>query len=211
MKKLLIVIGILWGATGYAQKFEGLALTPPDGTKVYESGVIKGSAPTKSMAVNIQGASTLKLVVTDAGDGASNDWADWGDARLSVDLVPVLSLDYVSLSGGDGNGIFDPGETMEVHLKAENTGSDATGTLTATCIAVGNNTDLITINNPTVNLDPLSPGDSVAYTHSITVADDAPAGDKFKLRFTVSDGTTTVQFDKEFFITDMYLSDADYT
>ena len=31
MKKLLIVIGILWGATGYAQKFEGLALTPPMG------------------------------------------------------------------------------------------------------------------------------------------------------------------------------------
>ena len=121
------------------------------------------------MAINIDGANTLKLVVTDAGDGSSHDWAEWGNAYLSVDLIPVLSLDYESLTGGDGNGIFDPGETMDVHLKVENTGSASTGTLVSTCTAMGDNSSFVTVNNLTVDLNALTPGSLSTYTHSISI------------------------------------------
>jgi PKD repeat protein len=182
-----------------------------DGVKAFDSGTMLGSSATKSMAVNIEGANTLKLVVTDAGDGSSNDWADWGNAYLSIDLIPVLSLDYENLSGGDGNGIFDPGETMDVHLKVENTGSASTGALVSTCTAMGDNSSFVTVNNPTVNLNALTPGSFSNYTHSISIDPGATIGAQFQLRFIVTDGTTTIQSDKKFFITDMYLSDANYT
>jgi PKD repeat protein len=182
-----------------------------DGVIAYTSGTMQGSTATKSMAINVENANTLKIVVTDAGDGTGHDYADWGNARLSKSLVPVLALEYESLSGGDGNGIFDPGETMDVHLKAQNTGSAATGALTSTCVAMGPNANMVTVNNPTVNINALTPNTINQYTHGISVDANAVIGAQFQLRFVITDGITTVQLDKSFFITDMYLSDANYT
>lgn len=185
-----------------------------DGTKEFDSGIMHGSSATKSLAINIEGANTLKIVVTDAGDGTAQDYADWGEARLSKDLVPVLSLEYEDLSddgNGNGNSIADPGETLDVHLKAQNTGSSATGALTSTCTVMGDNASMITVNNPTVNVNALSPNSQELYTHNITIDANAVIGAQFQLRFVITDGTTTKQIDKSFFITDMYLSDANYT
>ncbi len=47
-----------------------------DGVLLYESGVITGSTPTKSVNVNTAGKSQLRLVVTDGGDGVNSDHAD---------------------------------------------------------------------------------------------------------------------------------------
>jgi len=55
-----------------------------DGVLLYESGVMTGSTPTKSVNVNIAGKSQLRLVVTDGGDGISSDHADWAGALLST-------------------------------------------------------------------------------------------------------------------------------
>lgn len=182
-----------------------------DDVIVFNSGLMQGSSKTRSMALNIENASTLKIKVTDGGNGNYKDFADFGEARLSKFLVPVVSLNYDFLSGGDGNGIFDPGETMEVHLTAENTGSASTGALTSTCTAIGANSNLVTINDPVVSIGELLPGNSTSYTHSISIDADAPVGAQFQLRFEVTDGDVSVFYDREFFITDMYLSDADYS
>jgi len=56
-----------------------------DGVLLYESGVMTGSTPTKSVNVNIAGKSQLRLVVTDGGNGASSDHADWANALLSTE------------------------------------------------------------------------------------------------------------------------------
>ena len=181
-----------------------------DDVMVFNSGLMQGSSETRSMAINIENASTLKIIVTDAGNGNYKDYADWGGARLSKSLVPVLSLNYDFLSGGDGNGIFDPGETMDIHLTAKNTGSASTGVLTSTCTAIGANSNLVTINDPVVSLGALLPGNSISYTHGVSIAANAPLGSQFQLRFEVTDGNASVLYDREFFITDMYLSDADY-
>lgn len=53
-----------------------------DGVKLYDSGVIIGGTPAKSINVNVTGVSQLKLVVTDGGDGVDNDHADWANARI---------------------------------------------------------------------------------------------------------------------------------
>lgn len=53
-----------------------------DGTKLYDSGVVKGGTPAKSINVNVTGVSQLKLVATDGGDSIDNDHADWANARV---------------------------------------------------------------------------------------------------------------------------------
>jgi regulation of enolase protein 1 (concanavalin A-like superfamily) len=53
-----------------------------DGTKVYDSGTVTGSTATKSVAINVTGKTTLRLVVTDGGNNFNYDHADWAGARL---------------------------------------------------------------------------------------------------------------------------------
>lgn len=53
-----------------------------DGLKVYDSGMMTGTSATKSVSLNLAGASTLRLVVTNGGNGNDNDHADWAGAKL---------------------------------------------------------------------------------------------------------------------------------
>jgi len=51
------------------------------GQPVYASKVIRGG-DVADVSVDVTDAKHLYLVVTDAGDGSSNDWADWAEPRL---------------------------------------------------------------------------------------------------------------------------------
>jgi hypothetical protein len=53
-----------------------------DGTKIYESPMLRGGGTYKHAALDIPDAKELKLIVTDAGDGQSCDQAAWCDAKL---------------------------------------------------------------------------------------------------------------------------------
>jgi len=50
-----------------------------DHTMVADSGLMTTTTPTKTLAANLSGADTLKLVVTDGGDGIEYDHADWAE------------------------------------------------------------------------------------------------------------------------------------
>lgn len=51
---------------------------------LWQSGVLRGSDEATSVAVDLTGVRTLRLVVTMAGDGYGHDHTDWVDARLEV-------------------------------------------------------------------------------------------------------------------------------
>ncbi|GBF06225.1 glycosyl hydrolase family protein [Deinococcus aerius] len=53
-----------------------------DGTKLYDSGVMRGTDGAKALSVSVSGKNELRLVVTDAGDGISYDHADWVNTTL---------------------------------------------------------------------------------------------------------------------------------
>jgi hypothetical protein len=53
-----------------------------DGATLYQSAVMRGSSTTQSITVDVRGRSQLALIVTDGGDGAGNDHADWADVRV---------------------------------------------------------------------------------------------------------------------------------
>src|SRR3989442_4731648 len=65
-----------------------------DSTKLYDSGTMGASTATKVLSVDVAGRRTLRLVVTDAGDGNVYDHADWANAQLTC-----------------GGGAFPPGRT----------------------------------------------------------------------------------------------------
>lgn len=54
-----------------------------DGVRLYDSGRMTGKTTTKRLSLDLTGRRTLTLVVTDSGDGAAADHADWADARLT--------------------------------------------------------------------------------------------------------------------------------
>lgn len=53
-----------------------------DGKKLFESGIRRKADAPLGVDISVEGIDSLALVVTDAGDGNSNDHADWGGARL---------------------------------------------------------------------------------------------------------------------------------
>jgi alpha-galactosidase len=54
-----------------------------DGTKVADSQPITGADPARTVTADLSGATFLRLVVTDGGDGINYDHSDWAGAQLS--------------------------------------------------------------------------------------------------------------------------------
>jgi acetyl esterase/lipase len=64
-----------------------------DDVLVYDSGTMKYNDAAKKVTVSVSGKTTLKLVVTDAGDGNGCDHADWAGAQLTP-VDPNYVVDY---------------------------------------------------------------------------------------------------------------------
>ena len=79
-----------------------------DAVKVADSGVRTNSDPPLRLTADLTGGTTLRLVVTDGGDGITYDHADWADARLACGRGPTAGthalsdLPWTAASGGWG-------------------------------------------------------------------------------------------------------------
>jgi uncharacterized protein (DUF1800 family)/fibronectin type 3 domain-containing protein len=75
-----------------------------DGVKKYQSPVMTGAMPPLAIEIPVENVQLMRLVVTDAGDGATNDNADWAYARLEgKETVRYLSeMRWVSATNGLG-------------------------------------------------------------------------------------------------------------
>ncbi|MBS4196898.1 NPCBM/NEW2 domain-containing protein [Lederbergia citri] len=75
-----------------------------DGIVRFTSGVISTDFPyDQPVDISVEGVKSLELIVTDAGDGNTNDWANWADARLVIGeptgtLLNQIYLDNEPLS-----------------------------------------------------------------------------------------------------------------
>ena len=72
-----------------------------DGKKAFDSGIVRENDPPRPVAISVEGASELRLVAGDAGDGITCDCADWADARLVRNPAaptnqPATTLDIAS-------------------------------------------------------------------------------------------------------------------
>ena len=53
-----------------------------DGAKLFDSGIMKGKMPAKSLSVDVTGKSELSLFVDNGGDDRHQDHVDWASAQL---------------------------------------------------------------------------------------------------------------------------------
>ncbi|MDX6644003.1 MAG: hypothetical protein QOD76_1965, partial [Solirubrobacteraceae bacterium] len=103
-----------------------------DATKVYDSGVMTGVSATQGVDVSVAGASTLRLVVTDGGDGNGSDHADWALARIECATnspTPVIDAPASTLTWAVGDPISFSG-----HANDPQDGTLAASALTWTVI-----------------------------------------------------------------------------
>ncbi|MFD1046202.1 NPCBM/NEW2 domain-containing protein [Kibdelosporangium lantanae] len=54
-----------------------------DGAKVADSGVLTNAMPAKPLQANVSGATLIRLVTADGGDGINYDHADWANAHIT--------------------------------------------------------------------------------------------------------------------------------
>jgi alpha-galactosidase len=54
-----------------------------DGAKVADSGVLTNAMPAKPLQANVTGATLVRLITADGGDGNSNDHGDWANAHIT--------------------------------------------------------------------------------------------------------------------------------
>jgi hypothetical protein len=55
-----------------------------DGRTLWQSGIMRGNQPAKTIDIDVSGVSLLVLAVSDGGDGNGCDHADWANAHLIV-------------------------------------------------------------------------------------------------------------------------------
>ena len=80
------------GVDAAVQEYEGASVTFQvfaDGSKLFDSGLMRADTPAKHVRVSVAGVNELTLVVTDAGDGINADHADWAEAVLLGRGAPV--------------------------------------------------------------------------------------------------------------------------
>ncbi|MVO98259.1 NPCBM/NEW2 domain-containing protein [Paenibacillus lutrae] len=92
-----------------------------DGEKKFDSGVMNSRDPQKWIEVDINGASELKLIVTDGGNGNGSDHAAWGDAKLHYANADKLYTADLQQAIADAKAINPEGYTSE-SLAALNAG-----------------------------------------------------------------------------------------
>ena len=79
-----------------------------DGTRVGATGLMRGGTAAFSGSVDLTGRQELRLVVTDGGDGAAGDHADWADARLECTRLggdSVAPVVVATTPPGDATGV----------------------------------------------------------------------------------------------------------
>jgi hypothetical protein len=64
-----------------------------DHHKLFDSGIMSGTSPVQNISLDLTGRQNLRLVVTNGGDNAYYDHADWAEARVICGaLNPVAAL-----------------------------------------------------------------------------------------------------------------------
>ncbi|MCD4745888.1 MAG: PKD domain-containing protein, partial [Bacteroidales bacterium] len=145
------------------------------------------------------------IKILDDGDGSANV-ADAGfdlDAMQSLEPVSGIYLAlynyYIDDSNGNGNGIIDPGETVDIIVTIRNNGD-----ITAENVIgiIDASSTYITIVNSTANFGNIQQGETADGTYTITADASTPCGQNVMIDLDVSsnNGTYTNHFEMNFVV-----------
>ena len=79
-----------------------------DGRSQFTSGNMTNADGGRYVNINVEGASELRLIVTDGGNGVGSDHADWADAKLIlpsenlINTIPTLDISASTIIADEG-------------------------------------------------------------------------------------------------------------
>ena len=101
-----------------------------DGKEAFDSGLMRFGEPAKHIALDVNGVSELRLVVTDGGNGVQHDHADWANAAvddviLAKPVPPFSTAGFFAVPDSPRRVLnFNPGWRF---LKADASGAEKPG------------------------------------------------------------------------------------
>ncbi len=185
----------------------------PEGFTFYAGETIDGpwiflgtGEGTTEFEFDVAGVSEVRFVkIVDDGDGA----AIIDNAGFDLDAISdmehvwgvyiVMYEYYIDDSNGNGNGLIDPGETVDLIVTIANTGNidseNTTGELSTT-------SPYITIDEGSYNFGTINQGEEATGTFTFTADAGTPPAEiaQFTMDVTGNNGLYTNSFDMEFFI-----------
>ncbi|MEA2735812.1 MAG: hypothetical protein QOE14_2263, partial [Humisphaera sp.] len=117
-----------------------------DGVKVYDSGTMGATTPTKSIDLNVDGVRVLELVCTDAGNGKNSDHGDWAGAMLLLRSGATGPVAHYEFDDGSGTIVRDL-STNANHGTASGTVSFVPGFIAKNALNFDGSTGIVTVPN----------------------------------------------------------------
>jgi hypothetical protein len=106
---------------------------------------------------------------------------------------PSLNLAYNTISGDDNaNGFLEPGESANIDLTSTNTGQLSSASAVLSCVAIGANASLVTVNTNPITLGVINVSQTINSVINITADVSLTVGSTIDLRFTLSDGSDSI-------------------
>jgi len=145
------------------------------------------------------------LKIVDDGDGSAGVDNAGFDLDAISDMVHVWGVNlimpdyYVDDSNGNGNGLIDPGETVDIVITITNTGNvdseNTVGTLSTSC-------QYVTIDEGTYNYGTIMQGEDATGTFTVTADPGTPLAElaEFTLDITANNGLYLNSYNLEFYI-----------
>jgi hypothetical protein len=106
--------------------------------------------------------------------------------RVSSPKLSNGTIQFDDTKTGNGNGFFDPGETIAVMMPTTNSGHSISGEVTTQLFLFQ---EFVTANSAALNLGKLASGETGTSTFTLTVSPDAIEGSHFSLFIAASDGS----------------------
>ncbi|NJO92281.1 MAG: hypothetical protein HC831_27390 [Chloroflexia bacterium] len=167
-----------------------------DGSLLYETGNMTQQDDFKKITVGIVGVNQLKLVAVGSGGTVS---AIWGNAGIAKAPNADLIVEFISMTGDDnGDGLVDPGETIDLKVRITNAGVVESGNINLICNTWAADPSYITITGGTGNIGTLAVGASTEQTISASISSSTPRQNPLEFTFNANDGAVTGSTVKSF-------------
>ncbi|MFH2096354.1 MAG: C25 family peptidase C-terminal domain-containing protein, partial [Bacteroidota bacterium] len=127
---------------------------------------------------------TSVLFSLTATDGAANSWPSQFTVICNA---PDLGQTYINVNdaAGNGDGLLDPGETLDINVNAVNSGHAPS--VAANCVLTCSS-PYVTINTTNISLGAIGVGGSAQSSHNVTIDAGTPTGTSIDFTFTVTAG-----------------------
>ncbi|MEA3445224.1 MAG: C25 family peptidase C-terminal domain-containing protein, partial [Bacteroidota bacterium] len=169
-------------------------LTITDNTESYGN-IANGSTVTQNQAYALTITNNVPdqhvaLLNFDMTDGASNTWNSTYPLIINAPELSVGNYTLDDSATGNGDGMFDPGETLIMTIPSQNIGHADIGPLTGTLSCTST---YISISSPVFTISGISVSGSVDASFTVTLNASVPLGEIFTFDYLLTNGNYTAQ------------------